>query len=113
MIACKVRFTCKDYRADPPQSSKPRTMTLAASEFIRRFLLHVLPAGFHRLNQRRARAATADTIGVSGVLNEELVHTCRKLWRREDRHAIPVDDPEIDGGKRSVIAILEENNRSS
>jgi hypothetical protein len=44
-----VRFTYKDYRADPPQSSTPKTMTLAAGEFIRRFLLHVLPAGFHRI----------------------------------------------------------------
>jgi hypothetical protein len=41
-----VRFSYKDYRADPPQP--PKTMTLAAGEFIRRFLLHVLPAGFHR-----------------------------------------------------------------
>jgi hypothetical protein len=43
----EVRFTYKDYRADPPQS--PKTMTLAATEFIRRFLLHVLPTGFHRI----------------------------------------------------------------
>jgi hypothetical protein len=43
----QVRFTYKDYRADPPDSSK--TMTLAATEFIRRFLLHVLPPGFHRI----------------------------------------------------------------
>jgi hypothetical protein len=43
----QVRFTYKDYRADPPDSSK--TMTLAAAEFIRRFLLHVLPTGFHRI----------------------------------------------------------------
>ncbi len=43
----EVRFTYKDYRADPPRS--PSTMTLAAGEFIRRFLLHVLPAGFHRI----------------------------------------------------------------
>lgn len=43
----QVRFTYKDYRADPPDSPKP--MTLAAAEFIRRFLLHVLPAGFHRI----------------------------------------------------------------
>jgi len=42
-----VRFTYKDYRADSPQD--PKTMTLAAGEFIRRFLLHVLPAGFHRI----------------------------------------------------------------
>ena len=42
-----VRFTYKDYRADPPDASK--TMTLTAAEFIRRFLLHVLPRGFHRI----------------------------------------------------------------
>ena len=39
----QVRFTYKDYRAHPPQ--RPKTMTLAAAEFIRRFLLHVPPAG--------------------------------------------------------------------
>ena len=43
----EVRFTYKDYRADPAQSLK--TMTLAATEFMRRFLLHVLPVGFHRI----------------------------------------------------------------
>src|SRR5262249_46246099 len=43
----EVRFTYKDYRADPSPASK--TMTLAASEFIRRFLVHVLPSGFHRI----------------------------------------------------------------
>jgi Putative transposase/Transposase zinc-binding domain len=43
----EVQFTYKDYRADPPPS--PKTMTLAAGEFIRRVLLHVLPTGFHRI----------------------------------------------------------------
>jgi hypothetical protein len=42
-----VRFRYKNYRADPPQT--PQTMTLDALEFIRRFLLHVLPSGFHRI----------------------------------------------------------------
>jgi hypothetical protein len=42
-----VRFHYKDYRADRPQSQK--TMVLAATEFIRRFLFHVLPSGFHRI----------------------------------------------------------------
>jgi hypothetical protein len=42
-----VRFRYKDYRADPAQTQK--TMTLDATEFIRRFLLHVLPSGFHRI----------------------------------------------------------------
>jgi len=43
-----VRFRYKDYRAAhaPP---KVKTMILPAVEFIRRFLLHVLPAGFHRI----------------------------------------------------------------
>jgi hypothetical protein len=41
----KVRFAWKDYR----QNSKTKVMTLDADEFIRRFLLHVLPKGFRRI----------------------------------------------------------------
>jgi hypothetical protein len=41
----KVRFRWKDYRDD----NRQKTMTLAAEEFIRRFLIHVLPEGFHRI----------------------------------------------------------------
>ena len=42
-----VSFRVKDYRIDEP--GHYRTMTLAAHEFIRRFLIHVLPTGFHRI----------------------------------------------------------------
>ena len=42
-----VAFRCKDYRLDGPDRWK--TMTLAPFEFIRRFLMHVLPKGFHRI----------------------------------------------------------------
>jgi hypothetical protein len=42
-----VSFRWKDYRIDGPDRWK--TMTLAAHEFIRRFLMHVLPRGFHRI----------------------------------------------------------------
>jgi hypothetical protein len=42
-----VTFRWKDYRARGRTRNK--TMTLAADEFVRRFLLHVLPAGFHRI----------------------------------------------------------------
>src|SRR5450631_505137 len=42
-----VSFRWKDYRIDGPERWK--TMTLGAHEFIRRFLLHVLPKGFHRI----------------------------------------------------------------
>ena len=42
-----VTFRYKDYRRDGAE--RQRTMTLTADEFIRRFLLHVLPKGFHRI----------------------------------------------------------------
>jgi hypothetical protein len=42
-----VTFRWKDYRAEG--RTRHKTMTLTAEEFMRRFLLHVLPAGFHRL----------------------------------------------------------------
>ena len=42
-----VTLRCKDYRRDGPE--RHRVMTLAPHEFIRRFLLHVLPRGFHRI----------------------------------------------------------------
>jgi Putative transposase/Transposase zinc-binding domain len=42
-----VTFRDKDYRRNG--QARYRTMTLAPDEFIRRFLLHVLPKGFHRI----------------------------------------------------------------
>jgi len=42
-----VTFRWKDYRAKGPERQK--VMTLATDEFIRRFLIHVLPQGFHRI----------------------------------------------------------------
>ena len=42
-----VTFRYKDYRRNG--RARYRTMTLASDEFIRRFLLHILPKGFHRI----------------------------------------------------------------
>ena len=42
-----VAFRWKDYRAKG--KTRHKTMTLGADEFMRRFLLHVLPGGFHRI----------------------------------------------------------------
>ena len=54
-----VTFKWKDYRSK--QRFRHKTMTLETDEFIRRFLIHVLPSGFHRIrhygllaNARRA-----------------------------------------------------------
>lgn len=60
-----VTFRWKDYRTKG--RTRHKTMTLAADEFMRRFLLHVLPGGFHRIRhygllanaERRKRLMTA------------------------------------------------------
>jgi hypothetical protein len=51
MDARGVTFRWKDYRVKDHAKGKTRhkTMTLGAEEFMRRFLLHVLPGGFHRI----------------------------------------------------------------
>src|SRR5215468_9997211 len=41
----RVRFSWKDYR----DNNRQKIMSLQAGEFIRRFLIHVLPDGFHRI----------------------------------------------------------------
>ncbi|MDH4062272.1 MAG: IS91 family transposase [Aquincola sp.] len=59
-----VTFTFKDYRIEGPERYK--TMTVAPGEFIRRFMLHVLPKGFHRIRHygllatSRTKAATIE-----------------------------------------------------
>jgi hypothetical protein len=45
MVDDQVHLRWKDYRA----ASQPKTMTLGATEFLRRLLLHVLPTGFQRI----------------------------------------------------------------
>jgi hypothetical protein len=42
-----VTFKVKDYRVEGP--GRTTTMTLGTHEFIRRFLIHMLPKGFHRI----------------------------------------------------------------
>ncbi|BAJ80518.1 putative transposase for insertion sequence element [Acidiphilium multivorum AIU301] len=52
-----VIFRYKDYRRDG--ADRHQAMTLAADEFIRRFLIHVLPRGFHRIRHYGLLSATA------------------------------------------------------
>ena len=66
--ALTVAFTWKDYRV--PERRRQRVMRLATDEFKRRFLIHVLPDGFHRIRHhgflasaaRRRSAATIRTL---------------------------------------------------
>jgi hypothetical protein len=52
-----VTFRYKDYRRDGAE--RQQVMTLAVDEFIRRFLLHVLPRGFHRIRHYGLLAGSA------------------------------------------------------
>jgi hypothetical protein len=52
-----VTFRYKDYRRDGGE--RQHVMTLATDEFIRRFLLHVLPRGFHRIRHYGLLASSA------------------------------------------------------
>ena len=64
----QVRFRWKDYR----QPDKPKVMTLQVDEFIRRFLLHVLPDGFRRIRHFGFLAnthRTAKLATIRGLLN--------------------------------------------
>ncbi|MBB4860725.1 hypothetical protein HNO88_004070 [Novosphingobium chloroacetimidivorans] len=53
----EVTFRYKDYRRNG--ADRQQAMTLTADEFIRRFLLHVLLKGFHRIRHRGLLASSA------------------------------------------------------
>jgi hypothetical protein len=76
-----VTFRFKDYRRDGPE--RQSVMTLSADEFIRRFLLHVLPRGFHRIRHY-------------GLLSSSARKDSLALARRLLAVPLPTDDPEPD-----------------
>jgi hypothetical protein len=76
--ADNVTFKVKDYRVQGPR--RYTTMTLRLAEFIRRFLLHVLPKGFHRIRHYGLLAASTKA---------DAITTARELL------ATPAPDPAI------------------
>jgi predicted Zn-ribbon and HTH transcriptional regulator len=80
-----VTFKYKDYRADG--SARYKVMTLAAEEFIRRFLIHVLPAGFHRIRHYGlfAKSARAENIAQARAL---LTAACHDHGSDDDEQAM-------------------------
>jgi hypothetical protein len=77
--ANSVTFKVKDYRVEGP--ARYTTMTLQPAEFIGRFLLHVLPKGFHRIRHYGLLA---------GRTKAEAIANARKLL------AAPPPEPPID-----------------
>jgi hypothetical protein len=65
-----VTFRYKNYRCSG--ADRQQVMTIAANEFIRRFLLHVLPRGFHRIRHYGLLAGSARKANIAcvrGLLN--------------------------------------------
>jgi hypothetical protein len=91
----RVTFRFKDYRG-----RRPRTLTLPLAEFVRRFLLHVLPKGFVRIryygflaNGTRAR----------------LLSCCREALDQEA--ATPYLSPEHDDDGEAFLDLLPKGLR--
>jgi hypothetical protein len=77
--ATGVTFRVKDYRIEGP--GRHTTMMLATGEFIRRFLIHVLPKGLHRIRHYGLLVGTAKA---------EMVAKARELL------SVPETEPEAD-----------------
>ncbi len=104
----KVRFRWKDYC----QNGKAKAMTLSADEFMRRFLMHTLPDGFHRIrhygflaNGHRARkvALCRTLLGTAEVGHREPASNDTDV--DEAAHHEPPPCP-CCGGRMIVIEVL-------
>ena len=84
-----VTFKYKDYRIEGP--GRYKTMTLPAHEFIRRFLIHVLPSGFHRIRHYGlfANGSRADNIARA----RELLNVPTPQKQTSDAKAANPDQP--------------------
>ena len=100
-----VTFRYKDYRREGPE--RQRVMTLAPREFIRRFLLHVLPHGFHRIRHYGLLASSVRKLDIARA---------RELLAVAPPAAKPVEAPEpiewrppcpCCGGRMRIIEMFE------
>ncbi len=89
--AQSITFKVKDYRVEGP--ARYTTMTLGAHEFIRRFLLHVLPKGFHRIRHYGLLA---------GGTRDKNLAQARALLEVESIHA--EDEAAADDVAQSAVA---------
>ena len=85
-----VAFRWKDYRINEPNRWK--TMTLTAHEFIRRFLMHVLPKGFHRIRHYGLFANGNRAANIARA--RELLGVAARVEPEEHKAAAP-DEPRL------------------
>lgn len=103
--AQKVTFKWKDYRK--AYSERPGTMTLGTSEFIRRFLLHVLPDGFHRMRHYGMLANTTRACSVALARELLRVPDSRPSTRQSKEVVEPTFVCRTCGEPMKVIEVFE------
>ena len=86
-----IAFRWKDYRIDRPDCWK--TMTLSPHEFIRRFLTHVLPKGFHRIRHYGLFANGNRAANVAR--SRELLGAMPRVVEPEEEQAATPDEPRV------------------
>jgi hypothetical protein len=92
--ATSVTFKVKDYRVQGP--GRYTTMTLGTHEFIRRFLLHVLPKGFHRIRHYGLLAG--------GARDKNIAQARQLLAAAASTAADPKDEAPADAGPQAMLA---------
>jgi hypothetical protein len=97
-----VTFRWKDYRA---KGATPQDHDARADEFMRRFLLHVLPSGFHRIRHYGLLANAGRRENLARFHPAEL---CLPALRRGDDRGRDPDARATDPGAADDIATLME-----
>jgi len=85
-----VAFKYKDYRIEGP--ARYKTMTLAIDEFIRRFLIHVLPKGFHRIRHYGLLASGNRAANIAHARNLLAVPPCPK---EPETPKVAIEEPRV------------------
>ena len=105
-----VTFKWKDYRAKG--RDKAKVMTLPADEFIRRFLIHVLPSGFHRIRHYGLFANTARAKNIERA--RQLLGASGTIKHASDATHVNAHEPETlgypcpcCGGPMTIIETFE------
>ena len=86
-----VTFRWKDYRIEGP--GRYKTMTLPTHEFIRRFLMHVLPRGFHRIRHYGLLASGNRAANIARA--RELLAVPARSEQPETSEAAALDEPRM------------------
>ena len=103
--ASGVTFKYKDYRIKGP--GRYKTMTLATHEFIRRFLLHVRPKGFHRIRHYGLFASTCRAENIARA--RELLATAAPTIETAPDNA-EADKCPCCGGRMVIIETFERGS---